>query len=255
MAAQEHPVFLMPRDRGAKLWRYMDFDKFCWMLRYKALYFRRSDLFKDPLEGHFSKANDFAEDFFVEQQIKNGGFGAPDETSEDDLRVGYRKMLSVAAEDRKHLFVNCWHMNDTESLEMWNEYANHNEAVCVQTSFKSLWDLLPNDCFLGGVRYIDHHSSIMDVTMSLYPIAHKDMQYAREREVRAVVWEHADTRARFQPSGDDALFVSLDLSALIETVYLHPNASSSHATIIRDLVASNNIKAPVKYSGVRNSKP
>jgi hypothetical protein len=230
----------------------MSFDKFSWMLRNKALYFRRSDLFEDPLEGHFPEANDFAEDHFVEHQIRNGGFGAPEATSEDTLREGYRKMLSVAAEDRRHLFVNCWHMNDIESLKMWNNYADHQEAICVQTSFLRLWDSLPNACYLGGVRYIDHRCSIMDVTNSLHPIAHKDKLYAHEREVRAVVWERADTRSKFPPSGGDALFIPVDLNALTEKIYLHPAASPSHETIIRDLLASNNIAATVEYSGVSN---
>jgi hypothetical protein len=238
MAAQLHPAFALPRNRRAKLWRYMTFDKFSWMLCSKALYFRRSDMFDDPLEGHFPKANDLAEDLFVQHQMQNGGFGAPDETSEDRLRAGYRMMLGVAAEDRKRLFVNCWHMNDVESPEMWVHYVNRHEAICVQTSFLQLWASLPNDCTLGAVRYIDNASSIMDVTNSLYPIAHKGKQYAHEREVRPTVWERADTRAKFPPSGNDTLFIPIDLNDLIETVYLHSNASPSHEMAIQDLLAS-----------------
>src|ERR1700737_2116393 len=110
----------------------MDHDKFSSMLKAHALFFCRSNKFKDPLEGNYTKGNVSIEDLWIAHQIANGGFGATP-GSEADMRTGYRLMLSAAHQDRSTTFVNCWHMNEHESAKMWVDCAPSHDSVCIQS--------------------------------------------------------------------------------------------------------------------------
>src|SRR2546425_1600566 len=157
MTAQDHPSFGRPRDPSVKIWRYMNYAKFECMLQKGSLYFHRADKFDDPLEGHYTNANPSIEDMWIAHQIANFGFGAKP-GSEVELRVAYRRMLDVVHADKMETFVNCWHMNERESPTMWSEYATDDSAVCIQSTFQLLRHLLPEQCFFGGVRYIDYRT-------------------------------------------------------------------------------------------------
>jgi hypothetical protein len=243
LPAQDHPSFRQPIDRDAKVWRYMSLDKFKWTLEHKALFFCRADKFDDPSEGSFTRANHRAENFFVAHQISEGGFGAPEHTSEESLRDGYRKMLSVAAEDRANTFVNCWHMNDIESPPMWARYGLEPNSICIRTSFTKLRQLLPDLCLLGGVSYIDFDKQIIDPTNSLNAIVHKERKYADEREIRAVVWGRT-AADNFTAVGEIGIAVPMDLVALIERVHVHPSATPVQYRSAMDLLHQYGLKVP-----------
>ena len=44
------------------LWRYMSFEKFCWLLETSKLYHARLDQFEDPFEGSVTKLYALATD-------------------------------------------------------------------------------------------------------------------------------------------------------------------------------------------------
>ena len=48
---KDHPAFEKPIDESVKIWRYMDFSKFVYMLKEKALFFASPNLFDDRFEG------------------------------------------------------------------------------------------------------------------------------------------------------------------------------------------------------------
>ena len=53
----QHESFPQPEDLSISIWRYMDLDKFAWMLQRGALYFAQGDLLQrdDPYEGYVTK--------------------------------------------------------------------------------------------------------------------------------------------------------------------------------------------------------
>ena len=58
-------IISIPENIEAPLWRYMSIEKLKSLLKENALYFRRADLFDDPLEGNQSKATlDYRPKFF-----------------------------------------------------------------------------------------------------------------------------------------------------------------------------------------------
>ena len=52
---KEHEICKSPSDPDQKLWRYVNEFKFKSIIKEKALYFSRTDKFKDPFEGTFSE--------------------------------------------------------------------------------------------------------------------------------------------------------------------------------------------------------
>jgi hypothetical protein len=48
---QDHPAFPQPGDIGTILWRYMEIDKFKWLLDCSRLLMPSADRLGDPLEG------------------------------------------------------------------------------------------------------------------------------------------------------------------------------------------------------------
>jgi hypothetical protein len=248
MTAQDHPSFGRPRDPTVKIWRYMDQAKLESLLQTQSLYFRRADKFQDSLEGQFTKLNPAIEDRWIAHQIANYGFGAKP-GSEEILRAQYRRMLAVAHEDRQETYINCWHMNELESPVMWKGYTSDNEAVCIRTTFQTLRNLLPEQCFLGGVRYIDYDCDFIDPIISLNPIGHKGVSYSHEREIRAVIWGK-ENAAQFKALGEFGLEVPIKLGSLVEAIYVSTNASAHYEKTIEALAQSTGIMAPVARSKI-----
>jgi hypothetical protein len=248
MTAQNHPSFGRPKDPTVKVWRYMDRAKYESMLQTGSLYFQRADKFRDSLEGQFTKMNPGIEDQWIAHQIANYGFGAKP-GSEDMLRAQYRRMLAVPHEDRQETYVNCWHMSELESPAMWKEYTSDNEAVCIRTTFQILQELLPDQCFLGGVRYIDYNNDFIDPSNSVNPIGHKHVSYKHEREIRAVIWGKQNA-AQFIPVGEFGKSVPIKLDQLVEAIYVSTNASADCERKIGALAHSVGITAPVIRSNI-----
>jgi hypothetical protein len=253
MTAQDHPSFGRPRDPTVKIWRYMSRDKLDWMLRTGALYFRRADKFQDPLEGHYTSTNPSIEDLWISHQIAHFGFGAAP-GSEDELRVQYRRMLNVVHTDKIETFVNCWHMSERETPTMWQAYAADNSAVCIQSTFQLMHRLLPEQCFFGGVSYIDYKTDFIDPIISVNFISHKDVAYKHEREIRAVVWGKQTANA-FKSVDPFGLEVPINLSALIEVIRVGPNAPPSYEHTIQTLASSHGLHSAVTRSAVPRSQP
>jgi hypothetical protein len=129
-----HPAFQPPTNTQIKIWRYMDFTQFVSMLDEKGLLFTRADLLEDKFEGTMSRP---LHDFLLDQ-------GDPQQHA-DLLRL-----------TKGWSFVNCWHMNESESAAMWKIYSTANESVCVQTTYARLRDALTEDVYIGMMNYISY---------------------------------------------------------------------------------------------------
>jgi hypothetical protein len=140
-------------------------------------------------------------------------------------------------------------MKESESPAMWKEYTSDREAVCIRTTFQTLQKLLPDQCFLGGVRYIDYDSDFIDPINSVNPIGHKGISYRHEREVRAVIWG-GQNAAQFKAIGEFGLQVPIKLDSLIEAIYVSTNANAHYENAIEALIRSAGIIAPVTRSNI-----
>ena len=85
---------------------------------------------------------------------------------------------------------------------------------------------------------------------------HKRKSFEHERELRAVFWETDEGteaqsyKPKIEPAG---LWISVDLPAVIEKVYITPTVEEWQATVIRELTAKYDLQVPVVQSALAES--
>jgi Protein of unknown function (DUF2971) len=212
---------IIPKD-SAKIWRYMDFAKFISLLDKKALFFSRADKLGDPFEGSFPEAN-------VKKRQKLGN-------EFETLGAYYRIYIKLTV-------INCWHLNEYESDAMWKLYTQNGEGIAIQSTVGRLTSSLnkykfdPVDIF--RVEYRDYKKvEIPEGTLS--PYFHKRKSFEHEKELRAVI-----QRLFYKPNGEidfektpfkNGIYVPVNLSNLIENLYLSPTCPIWQKEILDSLV-------------------
>ncbi|WP_342045897.1 hypothetical protein [Bacillus sp. OTU530] len=218
----EHPVFQKPYDENTKIWRYMDFTKLVDILERESIFFTRSDKFEDPFEGVLTKRT-------LEERNEQLNFAW--KHVDKDLREKLINHVSFAdAKMKECTVINCWHMNKYESDAMWKLYLKSNEGIAIQSTFQKLCNSFSSEereVYIGMVAYIDYVSDTIPIKNSFHPFLHKRRSFEHERELRAVIAEFPtkgdaiDYSAHPFEFGD---YVPVDLSTLIESVYVAPTA-------------------------------
>lgn len=227
----------------------MDLAKFSSLLQSRSLHFNRLDKFDDPFEGSIPLRLQQAK-IIQEKQI------------DSNLPIGKQKsnFASQLTESnllqRKRIYVNCWHMNETESAAMWSLYSLSNQGICIASKYQNLADSLSDDIFLGSVKYIDYEKEIFPADNLLHLCMHKRRSFEHEKEVRAVIWGlGADSTHRvpeiMDPPG--GLVEPLVLEDLIEQVLVHPESPDWFLNVVINLVEKYNLPIKVKRSGLASS--
>lgn len=246
MAIEPYVEQLEPKNKDAPIWRFLSMEKFRDLMATRELYFCRADLFDDKSEGlplepykFFPELNPF--DIRDRQEINNH--------------------LGCDAQFREAFYVNCWHLFREETLKMWKGYGENGVAICSQYCLlKSALNVMGDRAFLGLVRYgLQLRWNVIDFVMT------KKMEYAEEREVRAVLWitdalaginRHFDIDDRahplpLTPPPDRVLKGQrrkIDLQALVTEIMISPWASSATFDEISRL--ANDYAIPVQPSAL-----
>lgn len=238
-AVTVHPCFIQPKDNECRLWRYMDFTKFVWMIANGSLFFCRADGLEDPYEGSYSKANAAMRPFVYKD--------LPSELRD--------KILKDTSEfikwNREWTYVNCWHCNEHESAAMWRLYAINDGAVAIVTSYQKLKDALPEDVYLGLIKYIDYESEWMPEGNTFYPIMHKRKSYEHEKEVRAVIQRLPIGEKMIEVGKHNTqpgVSVPVVLDNLIVNIFVAPTAPTWLFDLVTAVSVRYNVSAPVKKS-------
>lgn len=203
------PNFLIHPKDGAKLWRYMDFPKFVDLLQSEQLFFSSLPLFHktDPWEGHPSK------------NTTNGS--SVEDNNKIDVQSGMRDLT----------YVNCWHLNESESDSQWQIYGGE-YAIAITTTFSKLREPLHNDKrrFFGS--QISYYNPLVEQTPEYNHIARpalwKRMAFEHEKEYRLI---HLGPK---QPTG--GLKVDVVLKPLIEKIVISPRAPDWFVEVVKKFV-------------------
>lgn len=225
--------FIPSENENIKLWRYMDFTKFVYLLEKSSLYFARSDTFKDPFEGAATKhtidlreALRFLEHPDLEPYMPFKIDDIP------ELRKAMRKCISIS----------CWHQNDYESAAMWDLYVRSGEGICVQTTYRRLEKSFidPPKVYFGKVEYIDH--ATYDKNFPGGETAQfllKGKSFEHEKEYRALIFNSPQSggkTARKQFEQTLGYSLKCDLSILIENIYVSPASPSWLKNLVEAVV-------------------
>jgi len=226
----------------------MDFAKFVSLLDSQSLFFSRSDLLGDSFEFSYPKAN------------YNAFSGTPQSENNDFF-------LWVSRIFAKELFVSCWVMNEYESTAMWGLYTKSDEGIAIQTTYGRLRDGL-RDCphknrlDIGMVNYVNYDVDRINDQNILQFIFHKRLQFAHERELRAVIWL-TSTDAPFivydpetvkEPeNAPTGLAVPIKPQELIEKISISPRAPSWFGQLVESIIKRFGINCPVIQSSLADS--
>src|SRR5208337_1698405 len=169
------PLFILDKPNSQKIWRYLEFEHFVDLLSTRTLYFSRVDrVGDDPLEGLITDAtfealsreipweNDAAKNHFIET---------------------FKKTIHYAP---FHHFINCWHMNERESMAMWKIYAQ--KGIVIQSTIENLKNSIIDLTFnihYAEVQYITE-TDVIPINNIQIPFGYKRKSFEYEKEFRAV---------------------------------------------------------------------
>lgn len=245
------------RDLTSKtpLWRYMTFEKFCWLVEKSRLYHTRLDQFDDPFESTVTWR------YARERDTLNLKFG-------ENVREGARWM---AKSGRFTHFATCWHASEYESDAQWKIYAPGGAGIAIVSTMERMRrsvDLHPyRTGIMGQVEYIDFETHDMRhraLPSSMRPGFVKRKSFEHEREVRGMIWadlivdgptlmcneESLEEQRLRQPLGVNA---AVDLAGLIESIVISPAAATYVEELVRIVTKRHGLEHLVRNSELLKS--
>jgi hypothetical protein len=245
----DHGKFVQPEDPDAKIWRYMDFTKFVWMLEKNALHFTRGDRFDDIFEGAIPKPN------VAQMRNRVTSIGATTDAAGMDP-VAF--VVQLCEGMRGRVAINSWHLNEHESAAMWNVYLKSNEGIAVRSTVRRLRESLSNDpqtmAWVGVVQYVDYEHTPIPLGNLLTMFLYKRKSFEHERELRALVARArvADdgvtqmlTDEAFEESGAD---IAVNVAELVVSVFVAPTSPPWFEELIRSVLRRYGLDRPVVRS-------
>src|ERR671939_2213510 len=170
-----HPAVRAPAKKNAKIWRYMDFQKFVSLLDKQALFFRKVQMLQDNYEGtlpvfaRLVKAS-------MSKLFSNGN-------AYTNYVDGLLKLL------RATTLVNTWHINEVESAAMWHLYSNNNAGIAIQSTYERLSESFNNNkedpVWISTVRYIYYNKDMFGLANTFEAFTCKRLSFQHENELRA----------------------------------------------------------------------
>jgi hypothetical protein len=157
------------------LWRYINVEKFDWLVEHRRLYMPNVEQFPDRLEG----VTPGGHVRWWQDQIA----AADSEEKKAILARNAACIEEISHRLRGHFYVSCWHLNDDLNERMWAGYTTSADAVAICTSYALLRAALPAAFVeIGMVRYIDYRSADLPSMNVLQRITHKNLCFSDESE-------------------------------------------------------------------------
>ena len=251
---KEREKDVLSTSEEATIWRYMDFTKYVSLLDTRALYFCRADMLGDSFEGSYSKAN-----------LRLRPILYKDKIPEDALRTA----SIFYKQARRYTVLNCWNISNFDSAALWSHYLRSGDGVAIQSTFSRLTRCFnpqaENEVHIGRVKYIDYETEWLPEGNVLYPFIHKRKSFENEQELRAVIQKFPSS-AKFNERGEGELnltqdvfekgvYVDIDLSVLIERVYVSPTSPDWFLDLIKSISKRYNMDEEIINSGLANKNP
>jgi hypothetical protein len=114
----------------AKVWRYMSFSRFIWLLQKKQLWLSRADRLGNPWE--ISLASNQLEHVISRHPI------TPITERLRPRETAMQRSERINKLWRQRTFVSCWNASDHESHALWRIYCGSSDGVALQTTFGKL---------------------------------------------------------------------------------------------------------------------
>jgi hypothetical protein len=220
----------LPEDNDTIVWKYLDLSKFLDMLLSQQLFLSRSDKFEDQYEGTFSEP--------TFEEIKKIAANKPE-------------FLDYYKSHREKVVISSWHINEYESFAMWQIFTKNNEGLAIQSTIGRLKEALQPENrieqYIGNVNYIDYKKEYIPFDDAFFPFLFKRKSFQYEREVRII----SDVSTK-NISVNDGLKINVDLSQLIEKIYIHPKSENWYKKLVIELVSKLNFNIEIEKSDLES---
>ena len=209
-----NPNIKLPQDSDTIVWKYLDLSKFLDLLLSQKLFMSRSDKFEDQYEGTFSEP--------TFEEIKKLSINNPD-------------FLNYYKTHREKVAISSWHINEYESFAMWQIFTQNSEGLAIQSTVKRLQDALVPEKnykqYIGEVNYIDYKKEYIPFDDLFFPFLFKRKSFQYEREVR-IITDVTENTVKL----NDGLKINVDITQLIEKIYIHPKSENWYKNLVIQLV-------------------
>lgn len=229
----KHSKLEISNPDSSTIWRYMNFDKFQNMIEDTSLFFCRADKLGEKWEGILPKK--MSKKFGLEEKkflSSNGNTYNP---------IEWHKSKEL----RSHL-INCWHVNNDESYEMWKTYASKNNSISTKSiaiqstisGLKNSFHKAVERIYIGEVKYVDHN--ILEPKNRFFNIGRpntlevfflKRKEFKQEQELRAVI-----NQAFVNHKSEIGINVKCDLNRLIVKIVLSPTSNEALLSNVEKII-------------------
>jgi len=162
-----------------KVWRYMRFSRFVWMLQRKQLWLSRADVLGDPWE--VSLAGEQLAHLISHAPI------LPLPLPEVMPETAMQRAQRIIPTWRRETFINCWSASSHESHALWRIYCGASEGVAIQSRFARLQASVGSKPLLKVTYETPGTSKRTPDCLDL--ATKKRPMFEYEREVRVVDWQ------------------------------------------------------------------
>ena len=229
-----HSQLTLEYPDSQRIWRYMRRERFQKLVRDGSLFFCRADGFDDKWEGRFP--------IKMIEKFNLAARKIPSSDGQSYTGIEWQVQKEVPS----HL-VNCWHVNDQESFAMWKIYgADDPSCIAIQSTLgrlKESFKATDEQIWIGEVEYVDFREwepgnrfFNAGTPNTLKTFFLKWHYFEFEREIRAVL--NKACREQGDPKG---MLVPVDLSVLIEHVYVSPTGSDEEEKTIKAILSENTL--------------
>jgi hypothetical protein len=147
--------------------------------------------------------------------------------------------------------ISSWHINEYESFAMWQIFTKNNEGLAIQSTIGRLKEALQPENrieqYIGNVNYIDYKKEYIPFDDAFFPFLFKRKSFQYEREVRII----SDVSTK-NISVNDGLKINVDLSQLIEKIYIHPKSENWYKKLVIELVSKLNFNIEIEKSDLES---
>lgn len=138
-----HPSFPKPNNINVRIWRYLSFDRFTWLVEKCRLYMPQPRQLEenDNFEGTMPKA----QSAWWDEAIRH----ADSHERAVTIQENKKKLLQVIHSFRTSWFISCWHMGEHENFAFWEIYGKKSNSIAIISTFAKLEALLPSHVLLA----------------------------------------------------------------------------------------------------------
>ena len=226
-----------------KLWRYMSFSRFMWLLQRKTLWIGRSDTLNDPWELAINPT-------YLAETLRRAPIspiGTERRQTDEQHAAGVYEHWRIST------FISCWCASDHESHALWRVFCGEKEGVAVQTTVGALEAHFGN-VSIQRVRYEEPKPLGRTLT-------HEDVALLKrpffdfEREARAIF--RNDTPNPKITKNEFGFQFPFDPSELLNGVSIHPEADTSFYETVLWAIDDHakSLKEFVSWSSMREKPP